>query len=226
MLFDNNGDMKGFINIGASESLCATWLPLVLREYRSLYPNVQLTLKMADCIQFPDFLDKNIIDIGFGFHDESTNVQINQTDLFECNAVFISSPENTLANMKKLSLENLENQSFILVESQSGYSYELKEMLKAKNINIPPIMEFNSLEAIKECVKNNLGISLLPSIVVEKEIESGELIRLPVEAEKIQVNAKMIYHKNKWLSPALCALRDLALLRKDEFIKYNKKEWA
>ena len=85
MLFDNNGDMKGFINIGASESLCATWLPLVLREYRSLYPNVQLTLKMADCIQFPDFLDKNIIDIGFGFHDESTNVQINQTDLFEIN---------------------------------------------------------------------------------------------------------------------------------------------
>lgn len=48
----------------------------------------------------------------------------------------------------------------------------------AEGIKANMIMQFGSLESIKQCIKNGLGISLLPRIVVEGEIKRGEIVRL------------------------------------------------
>jgi hypothetical protein len=62
---------------------------------------------------------------------------------------------------------------------------------------------------------------LLPRITVEKEINNGELMMLPVETDRILIHAKMIYHVNKWMSAPLEALKDIILLEKDGKL-YNK----
>lgn len=38
---------------------------------------------------------------------------------------------------------------------------ELKKLLQGLNVKVKTIIEFGSLEAIKQCVKNELGIILL-----------------------------------------------------------------
>lgn len=55
-------------------------------------------------------------------------------------------------------------------------------------------MELSSIEAIKRCVKDELGISLLPRIAVDKEIKNNEIVVLPVEMDNILIHAKMTYH--------------------------------
>jgi len=70
-------------------------------------------------------------------------------------------------------------------------------------------MELSSLEAIKQCVKIGLGISLLPKIAVQQEINKGELATLAIENCNISICAKMIYHKQKWISPSLNALKNM-----------------
>ena len=218
-LFEEN-EITGTLNIGAAETLCATWLPPLLKEYKELYPKVQISLNMADCFEFPDMLQKNIIDVAFGMNDESSNAQICQIDLFSINTVFVTSPSNSLAQNKSISLHDLEDESLILIELQGGYSYELMKILKKNNINAKSITEFNSIEAIKQCVKNNLGTTLLPAITVNKEIKSGELVVLPAHIPSITVSAKMIYHKEKYISQPLAALKELVLERKHDI--YNE----
>lgn len=93
---------------------------------------------------------------------------------------------------------------------------ELKQLLQKLNVKVHTIMELSSLEAIKQCVKKGLGITLLPKIVVDKEIQNGELVMLSMEINQIPIHAKMIYHRDKWMSPPLAALKDIVLLRKDE----------
>ena len=70
-------------------------------------------------------------------------------------------------------------------------------------------MEFGSLEAIKQCVKNGLGVSLLPQIAVKNEIERGELVVLPWTGKPIPFEARMLFHREKWMSPALSALEEV-----------------
>ena len=213
-LFSKEEEVQGLIKIGAAETLCVFWLPPLLREYSKIYPKVQIILKMADCLEFPEMLEKNIIDVAFSLHDESEQLQLSQMDIFHDSTIFVAAPDHPLAALKKITVGELENQAFILGEGESGYSLELKELLKTLNVRANTIMEFGSLEAIKQCVKNGLGITLLPRIAVEKEIQSGELVRLPIEICQIPIHAKMIYHREKWMSPPLVALKDIVAQKK------------
>jgi DNA-binding transcriptional LysR family regulator len=213
-LFNKNEKISGLLRIGAAETLSVFWLPPLLKEYRITYPDVKVMLKMADCLEFPKMLDHNMIDVAFSLHDESENEYISQVDIFEDSTVFIVAPDHPLAALETLTIHELENHSFILPEAECCYRIELEEFLKRWNIKIDTIMELSSLEAIKQCVKSGLGISLLPRIAVEQEINSGELVILPIEPCKISICAKMIYHKQKWISPPLTALKNMILLNK------------
>lgn len=46
-LFSNDGILSGSIMVGAAETLCAFWLPPLLKEYRILYPNVKINIKVG-----------------------------------------------------------------------------------------------------------------------------------------------------------------------------------
>lgn len=214
-LFDED-EITGTLNIGAAETLCTTWLPPLLKEYKELYPNVQISLKMADCFEFPGMLDKNIIDVAFCMSDESSNPQICQIDLFNIDIVFATYPSNPLRQKKSISLYDLEDEPLMLIELQGGYSYELLKVFEGKKINAKSITEFNSIESIKQCVKNNLGTTFLPAIAVNNEVSSGDLAMLPVDTESITIPSKMIYHKGKYMSAPLAALKKLVLERKDD----------
>lgn len=128
-------------------------------------------------------------------------------------AIFVSAPDHPLTALKEITAYELKNESFILTEAESGYSFEFKKLLQNLNIKVNTIMEFSSLEAIKQCVKNGLGITLLPRIAVDKEIQRGELVILPVEIDGIFIKARMIYHREKWMSIPFAALKNLVLLK-------------
>lgn len=210
-LFSKEDKLKGPLKIGAAETLCGFWLPSLLKEYSKSYPQVQIILKMADCLELPEMLESNIIDVAFGLHDESGQQQLTQINLFQDNAVFVAAPDHPLTVLKKVTAYDFENQTFLLTETESCYNMELKGILQKLNVKANTIMEFSSLEAIKQCVISGLGITLLPSIVVKMEIHRGELVILPVETDEILIHAKMIYHREKWMSAPLEALKDFIL---------------
>lgn len=210
-LFNKNKEVSGSLRIGAAETISVFWLPPLLKKYKTMYPNVKLILKMATCIELPKMLENDIIDIAFSLQNEIDQEYITQFDVFKNPTVFIAAPDHPLASLKSVSIEALENQSFILSEPDCCYRIELEAFLKKLSIKIDTIMELSSLEAIKQCVKNGLGISLLPRITVEREINNGDLIILPVQTCQINIYARMIYHSQKWLSPAITMLKDMVL---------------
>lgn len=208
-LFNKNEKISGFLRIGAAETLSVFWLPPILKEYRIIYPDVKVTLRMADCAEFPKMLSHNMIDVAFSLHDQSQHEYISQINIFKDSTVFIAAPDHPLVNLKRIKIHELENHSFILPEAECCYRVELEELLKEHSIKIDTIMELSSLEAIKQCVKIGLGISLLPKIAVQREINKGELAILTIENCDISICAKMIYHKQKWISPPLNALKNM-----------------
>ena len=68
-------------------------------------------------------------------------------------------------------------------------------------------LEINSIEAIKKCVAAGLGVTLIPEIAVKAELNQGKLVRL-AWSEALEVAILMIWHKEKWISPALAAFME------------------
>ncbi|WP_245754845.1 LysR family transcriptional regulator [Pelosinus propionicus] len=212
-LFNDSTIISGSLHIGAAETLCAFWLPPLLKEYRQLYPKVEINIKVGNCVDFPQWLQQNSIDVAFSLNDESKQQQLRQIELFHGETVFITSPDHELSTGLVLELENLAGQTLLLPEGYCGYPMDLKNLLEKEGVKANMIMQFGSLESIKQCIKNGLGVSLLPKIAVEEEIKRGEIISLAWNGQDIPIQAQVLFHRDKWLSPPLAALEKLILAK-------------
>jgi len=209
-LFRSEAEMGGVITIGAAESLCTYWLPPLLKAYRQLYPNVHLNIRVGNCVEFPQWLQQDLVDVAFSLRNEYRKPQLVEEALFNGQTVFIAAPDHPLTQAESFDLQQLSAQTLLVPEGHAGYPQELKLLLADQQIRVEHMLEFGSLETIKQCVKNGLGIALLPELAVVEEIRRGELIRLAWKAP-ILIKAVMVVHRDKWLSPPLAAFKQLVL---------------
>lgn len=54
------------------------------------------------------------------------------------------------------------------------------------------------------------NIRNLPHMAVEGELSRGELIDLQWQGPEFDTNTQVVYHKDKWISPALSAFLKLS----------------
>ncbi|MCE5285902.1 MAG: LysR family transcriptional regulator [Pelosinus sp.] len=212
-LFSNDEEISGTILIGAAETLCAFWLPPILKEYRTLYPHVQINIKVGNCVEFPQWLQQNLVDVAFSLQDNYKEPQLREQTLFIGDTMLIAAPDHELAALEVLEIGDLTNQTLLMPEGYSGYPMDLKLLLEKEQVQTNTILEFGSLESIKQCVKNGLGISLLPEIAVAEEVKRGEIVKLNWLSASISIKAQMVFHRDKWLSSPLAALESLILAK-------------
>ena len=55
-----------------------------------------------------------------------------------------------------------------------------------------------------------MGIAVLPAIAAHTELSQGQLVALPWSVPGFQLVTHMVWHRERWLSPALEALLELA----------------
>ena len=94
-------------------------------------------------------------------------------------------------------------------ESGCAYRGQFERQLGAAGVVPPEKMEFQSIEAVKQCVSAGMGVSVLPSVAVSAELEGGKLAALRWE-EPFEVLTQMVWHKERWQSSALRAFLDTA----------------
>lgn len=205
-------DTKGELNIGISESLVIYRLNLVLSKFNLAYPNVNLKLLSDNCYKLRERLYTGELDLIITLEPQSNFEDLITHKISEENLVFISGKE---FEMKKINRENkseIEKKCFIFTEKECSLRQFFQNYLY--NIEISPLrtLEFSSIEAVKQCVVNNLGVSLLPQFCVEDLIKNKKIKVIEGNGDEIKFSTQMSYHKNKWLSPLL-----------NEFIKYILK---
>jgi DNA-binding transcriptional LysR family regulator len=207
--YSENDEIKGQLTVAMTETLCFYKLPNLFKEFCELYPNIELKLKIGNCYDFPTWLNNNMIDVAFVLDDEVNYANLVTKLLYEEKLVLVTSPLHPLAKFSELSLEDLQDQILVLTQKGSKYRAIFENYLKEKQVSCKSQFEFESVEAIKNFIKNGFGIAFLPETTVKKELALKELIKLPVTDINLKIATQILYHKDKWVSPALKALLDL-----------------
>lgn len=86
-----------------------------------------------------------------------------------------------------------------------------EQYLREKNIILDHTIELRSIPTIKNLVKNNVGISYLPTFTVAEELGTGELEAIHTDIGDKTITAVCAHHKNKWLSPLMQLFIDLCV---------------
>lgn len=201
---------SGTLTIGAAESLCVIRLPEILKEYRKLYPNVEVTLKFGSCSDFRHFLRDNLIDVAFSLGRKIDSDEFVAEVEFDEPMVLLAYSGHPLVNKKEVYPKDIENEPLILTETGCSYRASFENIMTDNNISINTVLETGSVQAIKQFTMSGLGITLLPKVAVEDEIKNGRLIPLNWKGPDFGIVSQVLYHKDKWISPALRAFLDLS----------------
>lgn len=81
--------------------------------------------------------------------------------------------------------------------------------LEEKDIHLGNMIEIRSTQTIINLAKNDVGICYLPRFVVEKELQTGELVELETDMKAAPISSAYGYRKNKWISPAIKLFLDI-----------------
>lgn len=166
---------RGSLKIGASYTPATYFLTPYLADFQSRYPQIlpMLTVKKARPVL--ELLRDFEIDVAIVSWSNQQLEGLHVIPLIADELRLVFSPKHRLAAKKAITLHDLRNEPFLVHESGST-SRELAEVWARDNQfrwNIR--MELGAIETIKESVKYNMGVSILPERSVLRERETGEL---------------------------------------------------
>lgn len=202
---------KGSLSIGTAESLCTHRLPDVFKAFRSCYPNVEINIRFDACSDYRTNLRKNIVDIIFFLEVPCNENDLITHVLFEEPMAVIAAPNHPLGNKSQVMPHDMNGQPLILTESGCSYRRVFESILTQAGAKPSSVLGVSSNEVIKKFVCDGWGIGLLPLVAVSQEIKTKQLIALPWAGPSFGIKAQLIYHKEKWLSPALSAFIDVTV---------------
>lgn len=203
--------ISGTLKIAAPESLTVYRLEPIIREYRKKFPHVNIRLSNATCGDNKKAIIDGRADIAFVMLPQFEDLDLVIRPLMNEPIVLVGSPDCPLNSLPG-SFENQKlSECFITNEKEASYRRVFEEFLRDKGIVLSNMMELWSIEAIKRSVMSGLGIAYLPLMAVQDEVVEGKLKIIPCEANLNQIYSQVVYHKNKWISPALASFIDITL---------------
>ncbi|MEI2664464.1 LysR family transcriptional regulator [Rossellomorea sp. LJF3] len=200
-------NLRGTLRIGTVESLAAYFITPYIKELKGKHPELKILLESGLCPNLKEGILEGKYDMAilldrFSEHPDLTTIPIRQEKL-----VMIAPRGHRLHSLKRMNVRELESETLILTEKGCSYRVLLEQLLKENDVQAKSIISFSSLEAIKQCVADDLGLAILPEIAVQKEIESGKVVvKIPFDHEKSPLYTQIIYLEKKWLTPPLTQL--------------------
>jgi DNA-binding transcriptional LysR family regulator len=100
--------------------------------------------------------------------------------------VVVASPGHVLVGQSQVSLTRLAEEVFLQREEGSGTRAAVEEVFEIAGVPLKVGMVLGHVEAIKQAVAANLGVSVLSALAVKREVQYGTLAILNVEQFPIQ----------------------------------------
>lgn len=182
--------------IGASTTISLYILPPVLSAFLQQNPHAQLALKNRNSENIVKALLDHEIDLGIveGVNKLSN---VTYTPFLTDEVIAVCSSRNPLKK-QQLEVQDLYSIPLALREPGSGTLAVLAEALekmKVKLLDLPIKIRLGGTEALKNFVRVDTCLAFLPRQAVLKELQSGELVELPIAGLAVKRNFNFIQRK-------------------------------
>ena len=201
---------RGSLTIRIPETLGVYRLPPVITRFRSAFPNVQLRFTTCTHDGLQKDLRKGITDLAFLLTESIHAADMEVETLGFESIVMVSSPAHPFASRKRVRTSDLEGETVLLSRVDCSYRKIFENILEKEGVGFDTSMIFHSVEALKRCVMENAGITILPHVSVADDVSRGKLVPLKWEEGTIEAALLMIWYKERWVSPSLEAFMEMA----------------
>ena len=191
----------GTITISAPETLCTYRLPKLLQYMGIQHPQIRIHFRPSPVADLRRLVSEGLLDLAFVLEEPIHSTQLMVKPLLTEPIQIAATPSHPFASRTHVEPLDLEGETILLTESGCGYRSLFEHELAKAGVQPAAVIEFNSVEAIKQCIMVGMGLTILPQMAIQAEVETGKIAILPW-TRPLQVVTQMIWHRDKWLSPA------------------------
>ena len=154
----------GTIRVGTFSSVATHWLPHMIKRFKEDYPLIEFELLLGDYKEIEQWIEEGRVDFGFLSGEISANIEKVFIEKDRLLAVIPSS--HPLAQANVFPIQALGESPFMLLEK--GESEVISNIFSEHGIS--PMVHFKTWDdyAIMSMVENELGISILPELILKR----------------------------------------------------------
>jgi DNA-binding transcriptional LysR family regulator len=191
---------RGRLQLAANEYTCLYLLPAIDR-FRQAFPHVSVTVHRMLASHIPEEMMLRTFELGvISFRPDP--VQFRTIAVYGDSLAFVVSPSHPLAGAARVSINDLGEEVFIAHNVTSPLRQKVIEAFQRYRTPLNMGIELPTIEAIKRFVAMGNGVALVPHLTVARELENGDLVRVPVDELEIRRVLRLVHRRQATLSYA------------------------
>jgi LysR family transcriptional regulator, low CO2-responsive transcriptional regulator len=195
------GLRRGRLLVGATQTPGTYILPALLGRLKEDYPRLEIALRIDDPRKIQEMVQRQELDLAV------TGWRIALPDLEAIpiapdEMVLVVASSHRFADLPEVALGDLSGEPFIMRERGSGSRELLDDALHRAGVYITPTLELDGVDAVKQAVAANLGVSILSRCAIDLEVASGRLRVVPVQGLRVERTIWLVRHRDRQLPRA------------------------
>ncbi|MGL5434908.1 MAG: LysR family transcriptional regulator [Lachnospiraceae bacterium] len=197
--------IDGTLRLGVADTMPDSEMAEWIHSYRQAYPAVHLRMQSADSQTLMRMLLHNEIDLMMIMDYRIQDAALIHACDWQEPVHFFAVPGHPLGQMEDVRLDDI--LKYDLIRGNPGISYEknLETVMAEAGLMAAGSMEIENLNLAIRLVRMGEGITLLPDVLVQDDIQERRLEWINYRLPGNEIWQQTIYHKNKWLTGAMNA---------------------
>jgi DNA-binding transcriptional LysR family regulator len=201
------------------------FVPKLLARFQKIHPKISVSIYVANRENVLKHLADNEVDLAI-MGRPPQNMELHAEPIMDNPLVCVAAPDHPLAKLKKVSLQRLEEENFLVREPGSGTRHAMERFFAEHGVKLNRGIEMDTNEAIKAVVGAGMGLSVISLHTCELEVETGRLVVLNVEGFPILRQWYLVHRAQKRLTAAALAFRDYMLAEAPKLVPLPKRSRA
>jgi DNA-binding transcriptional LysR family regulator len=172
--------LAGRLRLGSNKTILSYCLPEIISRFKMRFPSVTCDILDGNTDTIIGALLDHRVDLAL-IEGPCRRTEIRKEPFFEDDIIWVASPDDPIAKIPHPTVKEILSRPLIVREVGAGSRQFMELALRQKNISLEKlnyIQEVPSPAAIKRIVASGLGISYVFSLSVQRELASGELIKI------------------------------------------------
>ncbi len=185
----------GHLRIGVSNTLCKYILLPYLKTFIDQYPHMKVTIESQATAQTLARLEQQKIDLGL-VAEPSVRRDLAFIPVMDIQDTFVTTP-NYLENLYLREGQDtslFETGNIMLLDTSNMTRHHVDEYMAENNIFPHQILEVTTMDLLIEFAKIGLGIACVIKELVQKELDSGLLVEIPLDIPIHRRTIGFAYH--------------------------------
>lgn len=190
----------GRVRIGTGATACIYLLPPVLRDLKRRMPTLDVTVRTGNTAEILKSLEENALDIGLVTLPAPGRMFEVIPVLEDSFVAIAAADEDHLPDVvTPIVLAEL---PVVLYEAGGNTRRVVDQWFARAGVNLTPVMDLGSVEAIKELVGAGLGCAVLPGIAAKHSAKRAPIISRPL-SPRLHRTLGLVIRRDKTLTKGL-----------------------